>query len=459
MPSHAQLHIYPSDTDGAVRIQILFDPITYVDVLDFAQYSQNPGIYPGFGSARKIISVGSTTLTNAQLMDANNNGMGILRSLWTDSSGPFQGQYYEGVSDCMTFVDKLVTGGSLGTGVTGSAQWDTYVNLYKQWANTKIQADPTSRYIENDVGLRSRLAVSSDANTNKIIVFPVESFDSGVIQAAPATIEDVSRDLYQDPLAPWDKNLMPIASPEEEHILTPSQLKGGFSALPSPFENCQRSLVPRSGSLAVRAWSLLARSGCSSSPPNDEALDEVTFARIDGVATMVSMTSQAAVQAVGITGAALGAAVVILDLVDGNWKGAAFGAAVSDPSNRIYLIADNTEPGSWRCSRHWYGRTNRMADRWTDNRFFRDPSETLWRTCSYSAKKQQYYADNSISNVRRRQSYVSAQSRLGLSNDALIFISVAMNNARRQIPLVKPSMDLVSLPPASIGNILMLLSF
>ena len=384
-PSHAQLHIYPSDTDGAVRIQILWDSVTYVDMLDFAQYSQNPGIYPGFGSSRKIIPVGSTTFTNAQLMDANNNGMGILRTLWTDPSGPFQGQYYQGISDCMTFVDKLVTGGNLGTGMTGSAQWDTYIDLYKQWANTKTQAYPASRYDENDVGLRSRLAVSSDANKNRIIVFPVRSRVSEVIQAAPATIQDVSADLYQDPLAPDDKNLMPIATPEEEHILTLSKLGGGFSAPPSPFENCRRSLVPRSGSVAVRARSLLARSGCSSSPPNDEALDEVTFARIDGVATMVSMTSQAAVQAVGIAGAALGAAVVILDLVNGNWQGAAFGAAVSNSSSRIYLIADNTELGSRRCSRHWYGRTNRMADRWTDNRFLHDTSKTLWRTYSHSA--------------------------------------------------------------------------
>ena len=455
MPSHAQLHIYPSDTDGAVRIQILFGSVTYVDMLDFAQYSQDPGIYPGFGSARKIISVGSTTFTNAQLIDANNNGIGLLRSLWTDPSGPFQGQYYQGVSDCMTFVDKLVKGGNLGTGMTGSAQWDTYVNLYKQWVNTKTQANPSSRYIENNVALRSRLAVSSDANTNRIIVFPVKSLNQEVIQAAPATIEDVSSDLYQDPLAPDHKNLIPIASPEEEHILTPSKPGGGFSALPSPFENCQRSLVPRSGSLAVRAWSLLARSGCSSSPPNDEALDEVTFARIDGVATMVSMTNEAAVQAVGIVGPALGAAVVILDLVNGNWKGAAFGAAVSDSSRRIYFTADNTEFGSRRCSRRWYGRTNRMADWWTYNGFLRHPSKTLWRAYSHSAKKQQHNADNTISNVRRRQSYVSAQSRLGLSNDALTFISVAMNNARRQIPLVKPSTDLVSSPSASIGNILM----
>ncbi len=340
MPSHAQLHIYPSDTDGAVRVQILFDPVTYVDMLDFAQYSQNPGIYPGFGSARKIIPVGSTTLTNAQLMDANNDGGGILRRLWTDPSGPFQGQYYQGVSDCMTFVDKLISGGSLGVGMTGSAQWDTYFNLYKQWANTKIQAHPSSRYVENNVGLRSRLAVSSDANTNRIVVFPVKSLSSEVIQAAPATIEDVSRDLYQDPLAPGDNNLMPIATPEEEHILTSSKLGGGLSALPNPFENCQRSLVPRSGSLAVRAWSLLARSGCSSSPPNDEALDEVTFARVDGVATMVSMSSQAAVQTVGIAGAALGAAVVILDLVNGNWQGAAFGAVVRNSSGCIFCIAD-----------------------------------------------------------------------------------------------------------------------
>ena len=340
MPSHAQLHIYPSDTDGAVRVQILFDPVTYVDMLDYAQYSQNPGIYAGFGEARKIIPVGSTTITNAQLMDANNNGVGILRSLWTDPTGPFQGQYYQGVSDCMTYVDKLISGGSLGAGMTGSTQWDTYFSLYKQWANTKIQAQPNSRYTENNVGLRNRLAVSSDATTNRIVVFPVKSFSSEVIQAAPATTEDVSRDLYQDPLAPGDNNLMPIATPEEEHILTSSKLGGGLSALPSPFEDCKRSLVPRSGSWAVRAWSLLARSGCSSSPPNEEALDDVTFARVDGVATMVSMSSQAAVQTAGIAGVALGAAVIILDLVNGNWKGAAIGAVVSNFGGRIFLIAD-----------------------------------------------------------------------------------------------------------------------
>ena len=316
LPSHAQLHIAQSDSDGAVRIQVLFDGTTsYVDMLDFAQYSRDPGIYPGYGMARKIMQIGTTTVTNAQLMDDNNRGAGILRELWTDPKEVFQGKYFEGVSDCMTFVDKLINRGSLGTGVIESNDWDGYFKLYKDYVDSKKQANLKPTNIDN-VGLRHRLAVSQDANTNRLQVFPINSGTTAVLPPPSATTADVSSNSYQDPISGDTSDLTRIVSPNEEHQYSAGRPGSSFKQLPSPFQACQRSLE--------------GRSGCS--PPANNALDEVTFARVDGVASMVAMTSQAAVQAIGVAGAALGAAVVILDFVAGDWKGAAFGAAVSSPT-------------------------------------------------------------------------------------------------------------------------------
>ena len=75
--------------------------VYYLDVRDYTtKFPATIGAGGAVGGARKIYDVGTTDLTNRELMDQSDNGKGVLRSLWTDPNGPFQGRYEVGVSDC-----------------------------------------------------------------------------------------------------------------------------------------------------------------------------------------------------------------------------------------------------------------------------------------------------------------------------------------------------------------------
>ena len=94
MSTHAQIRIAQTATDGAVRIQVMYDAGPKMDMIDFTPTCSRPiGMNAGLGRTRRAFDVGETSITNQQLMDPNNNGMSILRNVWTDSNGIFKGTY------------------------------------------------------------------------------------------------------------------------------------------------------------------------------------------------------------------------------------------------------------------------------------------------------------------------------------------------------------------------------
>lgn len=110
MITHGALQIDGTEQDGALRIQVLLDSfdtqnpkrnVYYSDVRDYTtKFTATVGAGGKTGQGRKIFDVGTTDLTNKELMDPANNGAGVLRDLWTDPNGNFQGRYEVGVSDC-----------------------------------------------------------------------------------------------------------------------------------------------------------------------------------------------------------------------------------------------------------------------------------------------------------------------------------------------------------------------
>ena len=278
-------------------------------MLDFAEYSREIGAYASFGSVRKILPVGQTSVSNTDLLDSQSTGRGILRDIWTDPNLPFRGTYFQGESDCMTFVEHLITGGRLGGSISMNPEFVELLDLYQRYVKDVISSNSGLRVRELNVGLRYRRVISQDANENKITLFPVNSEDATVLPATAPTTENVAGEMYDD-VVNSDGSRTPIADPNTEDLFTRSAAPE-YRALMSPFAACQRSIR--------------ARAGCTTAP----SVDDIALGRIKSVTSMIAMSTKAAAQAAGIAGGALAAAFVILDFVDGNWKGAAIGALVS----------------------------------------------------------------------------------------------------------------------------------
>ena len=355
LPSHAQLHIGPTATDGAVRIQLNFSPAyVYFDMLDYTPaFSRAPGPYPAAGRDRARIPVGDTRLSNNELMDPSAAGDGILKNILNDENGRFRQGYVQGQADCFTLVDELINSPNtyLGHGVRANPLYDHLFDSYEEYNRLRFENDPMQRIIIPDIGLRHRQAMSSNVNHRNVVTdwnnlagrsppasppagqpppqHPVSQGEAAAQQLEDARsssafpIEvDLSYDLYEDPYSPFESELQSMADESTPELDSPRAMmqEGRVSPFSEPEtqwpEYCERSLVPRAGC-----------AGKGGQGPFD-----MTLARVNGARSMIVMSTQAAAQAAGIAGVALGAAFVILDFVEGNWKGAAIGAAVSIPS-------------------------------------------------------------------------------------------------------------------------------
>ncbi|MCJ1275368.1 hypothetical protein MMC21_003171 [Puttea exsequens] len=368
LPSHAQLHIGPTATDGAVRIQLNFSPAyVYFDMLDYTPaFSRAPGPYPAAGRDRARIPVGDTRLSNNELMDPSAAGDGILKNILNDENGRFRQGYVQGQADCFTLVDELINSPNtyLGHGVRANPLYDHLFDSYEEYNRLRFENDPMQRIIIPDIGLRHRQAMSSNVNHRNVVTdwnnlagrsppasppagqpppqHPVSQGEAAAQQLEDARsssafpIEvDLSYDLYEDPYSPFESELQSMADESTPELDSPRAMmqEGRVSPFSEPEtqwpEYCERSLVPRAGC-----------AGKGGQGPFD-----MTLARVNGARSMIVMSTQAAAQAAGIAGVALGAAFVILDFVEGNWKGAAIGAASLILGTAAVLAADG--PIGW----------------------------------------------------------------------------------------------------------------
>ena len=308
MSTHAQIHIAQTATDGAVRIQVMYDARSKMDMIDFTPICSRPiGMNAALGRTRRAFDVGETSVTNQQLMDLNNNGMSILRKVWTDPNGIFKGTYQEGYAGCMKFMQTLSNGGYLGPNVHGNPQFDELASTFYKYIDNKFSLSPSVEpYSEKDVPIRHRTVISENLNENRIIEFPITSDDPTRINPPrPPFNMDVFGTQFQDGANTIAGDPNPLTTIEEEALFsdinvesTGVNLAGFFN--PGPFsreqEFCRRSLNQR----------------CTGTGGQD--LTEIALARVKGVLSTIEIITQGTVQAIGIAGAALGAVFVILDL-------------------------------------------------------------------------------------------------------------------------------------------------
>ena len=79
----------------------------------------------------------------AKLRSPINNGMSILRKVWTDPNGIFRGTYQEGYAGCMKFMQTLNNGGYLGPNVHGNPQFDELASTFYNYIDDNFSLSPS----------------------------------------------------------------------------------------------------------------------------------------------------------------------------------------------------------------------------------------------------------------------------------------------------------------------------
>ena len=336
MASHASLHLMGTAADGPMRIQIVDygqEPnfqLT-VDALDWgvANANQIPGTDPkgqNTGRSRKIISLGQTDLTNARFVDINNNGAGLLAEVATDPNGPFKGGLYEeGKADCMDFAQEMIK--RVFPQTPANAEFDDWVKLWKVFVLLKFQGIGAPAQTKLQLAARQVTAWGTEAqNTVHLYKFT----DAGSPEFVSQGTQE-SRQILQDTAHTPNADSDPIAAPWEEQ--RPTEISTHFGSIKSPFDTSGEGSCRRS----YAAW--LGRRCASGQNLGGKSINSMALVRVNGAFATIALATEAAVQAAGAAAAALGAVVVILDFVNGNWLGGALGAAVCKLHFHLTLAA------------------------------------------------------------------------------------------------------------------------
>ena len=332
---------------------------------------------------RKLIDVGQTPLSNADIFDNTKGGAGIATDVVSDPAGPFNGVYTEGTGGCMVFVQKML--GRLSLPNPSNALFDTWVKLYQDYI---LQHGPQS----------SRLIVSSrqvttwgETSDNDVTEYRI----TGHNQLTPASQAQPqgTNALFQD-----DDALQPIASPWDEQLPSAVMSADGHT-IRSPFDNAD--------DLCKRSLNATLKPRCGSTGTSSDGFTEVALVRVNGIVSTVALVTEATAQAAGVAAAAIAAAFVILDFVNGNWVGGAFGAAVSLTLHmRFGSILNKSGSRPWH-SCCGFGRwTNWLDRRWAHRcAFCHSPGP--FHGWHQHAAGEQHDPDYSIQDVWRCPSYVS----------------------------------------------------
>lgn len=294
----------------------------YVDMRDFTTaFRAPPGIAGPREADRAILPLGTTTVTNKELLDPLNSGEGILRRIWTDPHGDFRGLYRVGQSDCMALLAALAKpNGPLGSGVQANDELAKLLKNYQQYTDAEWQKYPgiaASKSADN-VGLRYRKVQNADFTKDALTVFPVDSSDLSRIFPG----RNLPRErTYQDPCSSSGNEKIPEQSPSDENRFQKVRVAGNeFFIPPSAFES-ECSLDSRQS----RLWT------CEHDSDSNLEMKEIALMRTLGKSHMLAMTSKDTIEGIGVAGSALGATFVLLDYVNQTWIGAAIGTLVSYP--------------------------------------------------------------------------------------------------------------------------------
>lgn len=276
----------------------------WCDMLDYKQFSREPGSRGIQGTIRKILAVGSTTVSNTDLMDPNNKAQGIMRDIWTNDQ--FKATYWEGSTDCLVYVQALYKDTRLG--LTPNDYFESVATAYiAQWARLKAL-----KKSHENVGMRYReVTDGNDPDQNKKTDFTVRTSNlQNIMSGDGGATGNFGQGIFSDNNGGNDAR-EPLAPVSIDPPRSSRRRMNNIALSASAF--CQRDLG--------------RRAACKSNSP--ETADRFAFARVDGQLSTISLIDKSSAQDQGVANGDLEAALVIFDIVNGDPTVIPIGASVS----------------------------------------------------------------------------------------------------------------------------------
>lgn len=327
--AHAQLHVGPDANNAALRVQVKainerpeIYPAEYTltaDILDYGPAIANvpdyPLVTPENREFHASIHIGQIDKSNANFVDDARNGAGMVRDVLTDPNGPFKvgttvGMYEQPHAGCVACVQELEK--KLFPGVPTNANLVGWLEDKTRWIDDYEGSDAPE-----PIGISSsKITTPGDASKNEITRYTINGPNQ--LQLVYSNRPQGSEVSYPDEV----KNMDPNQRPFEEAKLGSSLTTTDGGQIKNPLtsgDTCRRT----------RRHSTMGRR-CTVGGVSMESSGstEMVFARVNKVLSTVSLVSQNTAEAAGAAGVALAAVFIILDFVNGNWVGGAFGAAV-----------------------------------------------------------------------------------------------------------------------------------
>lgn len=305
------------------------------DVLDYgpatASVPDYPPVTPENMEFHASMNIGQIDKSNADFVDDAKNGAGLVRDVLTDPSGPFKvgttvGMYQQPHAGCVAFVQELEK--RLFPGRPTNANLVGWLEDKARWIADYEGSDaPEPVRISS-----SKITTAGDATKNEITRYTINGPNQ--LQLIYSNKPQGSEVSYPDEVKNMNPNQRPLRDPLGEAKLGSSLTTTDGGQIRNPLtlgETCRR----------VRRHSTLERR-CTAAGVSLESSGstEMVFARVNKVLSTVSLVGQNEAEAAGAAGVALAAVFIILDFVNGNWVGGAFGAAVRAFMMRTPIACD-----------------------------------------------------------------------------------------------------------------------
>ena len=296
--AHSMVHISGTATDGPLRIQVYQferNPTSMaIQVVDWGAENSNQkiGLKSNAPTRTRMIWKldGGTKLANAQLADPK-TGKGAVLDTYARSPG-----YTLGTNDCNTFVKNLVEHLGLDAG-------PEFGDVYRRSAEWNSQGNIHAPEIE--------LHLERVAQWNKDMVNPVTEF----------TLENPASPRFHDTTDPSDPRYVPWG----EQIKVPDAMNlppSPFDTTPPTLPDVEANPLQSSGQHDVCLRGLDRRCGA----PQANSPKTISNLRMNGILSEISVITKELATAASIVGAALAPAFIILDFLNGEAVGGAFGA-------------------------------------------------------------------------------------------------------------------------------------
>ncbi|KAL8725639.1 MAG: hypothetical protein Q9166_007216 [cf. Caloplaca sp. 2 TL-2023] len=294
--AHASLHVGPDADYSAVRVHIKEFQSESPDGSVISSDVTDCGTTPVDAREAPIISdsrihIGQIRQSNVDFIDVTKSGAGITKDIITDPLSPFSlmDTLFVQEPQQWLFPDKPPNA-DLARWLAEKTKWNILYFATEDPEPVKISATKITTY--------------GDPPKNEITRYTVQG--PGQIKLEFTTRQQCSGIAYADKHMYIDPRQRPLLDSLQEQQLLMSQLAtsdGGQMRNPLTY-----------GDLVALHWRTHARI-------------DLVFARVNKVLSTVTLVSQNAAQAAGAAGVALAAAFIILNFVNREWVGGAFGAA------------------------------------------------------------------------------------------------------------------------------------